>query len=217
MARKDLVNSVRTLLDMEGQIYLLIKALNTVFENTTPLNDIERNEWLNEQISLRDSLNTLLSNYSIILFDTFLKSYENRFIAVGLELELKKRVEIVRRVNKPGIDRLKRWSGLSDFRNTLAAHDFQAKKSSVSIYSREYGIKEYNIPNTNSEKNLFYKIISLCCWNIRQALPEIVKEIPWHERPLDRFKIIGKNVNCDEELDKIQEEMYRVYQSYFTL
>ena len=147
---KELLNVVNTLFHLHGQIKFAVKTLERVYENKDLLNSIKyEEEFFDKQTLFQTSINALISNNCIIMFSSFLDEYKN-FNSHNLEEEFKSRIESVRKQNKPGIDRIRKWKDIKDFRNHLAAHNF--KINGKSFFSNEVQNLEYKIPNTISIK-----------------------------------------------------------------
>lgn len=62
---------------------------------------------------------------------------------------------------------------LKNFRNQLAAHNFQIKNKSF-FKNENNKIFEYNIPDTLNEKKVIIKIMEKICLNITREFPEIL-------------------------------------------
>ncbi len=202
---KDLIYIINTLFNLHTQIKFTVTTLDRVFENKEYINNLKFNsEFFDNQIPFQTSINTVISNHCIILFWSFLEEYEN-FNPAKFDIDLQKRILQVRKLNKPGLDRIKKWKDLKDFRNHLVAHSFKIKGKS--FFSDEIKNLEYKIPNTISEKLLFLLITELICLNIRDEFPEVFLSIDPKSKMIDKFKIIGEEINVNDEGNKILSQM----------
>ncbi len=202
---KELLNLTNTLFHLHGQIKFAVTTLERVYENRNLINTIKYNgEFFDKQTLLQTSINALISNNCIVMFCSFLDEYKN-FNSHNLGIELEERIELVRKLNKPGIDRIKKWKDIKDFRNHLAAHNFKIKGKS--FFDNEIQNLEYKIPNTISEKKLFLLIIELICINIRDEFPEILLYMNPQTKMTDKLKIIGEEINFNEESKIIFSKM----------
>ncbi|MCB0744296.1 MAG: hypothetical protein KDC67_10360, partial [Ignavibacteriae bacterium] len=80
-------NVIQTLFHLETQIKFQIETLNKVFENDKILNQIKHDGFFKNKISFRDSLNSIISNYTIISFCSFLEEYTKFFTPSYVEAE----------------------------------------------------------------------------------------------------------------------------------
>ena len=195
---EELKNVVRTLFSLQTQVHHVVETLNTIGNNYELLRDIKL-ENFHVETNLEISSHSIISNYSIILFCSFMDEYDFFFNQNHLSSEFQNRINIVKQKNKPGIKRIKEWKDLKKFRNQIAAHNFRIKKKS--FFSDEFEQFTFKIPNKISEKNLFSGIIYLLCLNIRNAFPEI--KINSSEVMLDKMKLIGEEVDNEKELEKL--------------
>lgn len=198
---KKIQNVIQTLFQLETQIKFEIDTMNKVFENGDILNEIKLDGFFANQVSFRDSLNTIISNYTIIPFCSFLEEYNKFFTPSYAEQEFSERIKYVKKQNKPGIKRINEWKDLIEYRNVLVAHNFRKKNESV--FSTDFKNYSYKIPNTNSEKNLFYGIIHLICLNIRDEFLDVVLTINPKYIMTNQLNIIGEKVDSNKELNEL--------------
>lgn len=201
----ELLNFTNTLFNLHSQIKFAVTTLERVYENKNLINSIKYdNEYFDKQALFQTSINALISNNCIIMFSSFLDEYAN-FNSHNLGKEIEDRIEYVRRQNKPGIKRINKWKDIKNFRNHLAAHNF--KINGKSFFSDEVKNLEYIIPNTISEKKLFLLITELICLNIRDEFPEILFYMDPENRMIDKMKIIGEEIDFEEESKVIHSQM----------
>ncbi|WP_298498364.1 hypothetical protein [uncultured Algibacter sp.] len=205
MENENLVNVLKTLFHLQTQINLTVESLNEIEQNQKILEKIQIENYFDNSMNLKISTSGILSNYSIILFCSFLEEYHKFFNLGHLKSVDRNLILSVKNKNKPGIRRINKWTGLIDFRNQLIAHNFRIKDKS--FFSKEKLLYDYKIPNSLSEKNLFSGIIYLICLNIRDAFPEIISKLNLNERMVDKLNLIGENVDNENELKKLFDKM----------
>ncbi len=201
----ELLNVTNTLFNLHSQIKFAVTTLERVYENRDSINSIKyNNEFFDKQTLFQTSINAIISNNCIIMFSSFLDEYAN-FNSHKLGKEMEDRIEYVRKLNKPGVKRINKWKDIKSFRNHLAAHNF--KINGKSFFSDEVKYLEYKIPNTISEKKLFLLITELICLNIRDEFPEILLFMNPQYRMIDKMKIIGEQIDFEEESKIIFSQM----------
>lgn len=203
---KKLENIVQTILHLQTQLMIQVNTLNTVFENYILLNKVDlKDEFLNtSNVKFGQSISTLLSNYSIILFNSFLDEYNNHFIPSKCEPEFSTRIKHLRNNNKIILKRINEWNDIKKFRNEIAAHNFRIdSREKKSFFSDEIEELKYKIPNTISEKLLFVELTKKICQNITSEFTELDYDKILKFKMVQKLNIIGKEVNLREELEKI--------------
>ncbi|MDO1501129.1 hypothetical protein Q2T40_13395 [Winogradskyella maritima] len=196
---------IQTLFSIDTQIKLQIETLNKVYVNKNFIDKIKHEGFFADQISFKNSLVSIISNHTIISFCSFLEEYNKFFSPSYVEDHFSRRVNYIRKKNKPGIKRINKWKDLNDFRNVIIAHNFRKKKES--FFSTEFKNYDYIIPNSNSEKNLFYDIIHLICLNIRDEFPDIILTINPKFKMTDNLNIIGEDIDNKKEIEELVKLM----------
>lgn len=202
---KELTNVIKTLIHLQSQIFLLVETLNEIGNNHEALREMKLNNFFDKRMNLENSSHTLISNYAIIMFCSFMDEYEERFNIHFLKSVDPERILKVKEKNGAGIKRIKKWKDLGDFRNYMAAHNFRIKGKS--FFSNEFEKFIFKIPNTVSEKNLFSGIIFLICLNIKSEFPEIFNSLESGELMLHKMEIVGEKVDYEKELEVLSERM----------
>ena len=113
----ELRNVILTLLNLQSQIHAVTKSLNKVFENHKHIDELKYEGYLENRVTLSGSLNGILSNYTIILYCSFLDEYNQKFVVSNFDESYKDRIISCRKKNKPGLKRINQWPDLFDFRN----------------------------------------------------------------------------------------------------
>lgn len=201
----DLVYSIKTLFHLQGQISFIVETLTEVGNNSKELKKIKLENFFNSSINLELATHTLLSNYAIILFNSFMDEYEKKFIISIEDFKYENKMLKIKNKNKPGILRIKQWKDLKKFRNYFAAHNFRIKNES--FFSEKFEKIELEIPNTLSEKKLFSGIVLLICLNIKNEFYELVSKFDGNETMLDKMKFKGAQINYEKELSELRDLM----------
>ena len=205
MENEKLLNVLKTLFHLQSQINLTVESLNEIDKNKKKLENIKIENYFDDSFNLKISTSGILANYAIILFCSFLEEY-HKYFNIGHLKDIDEKIIVkIKKQNKPGIKRINEWTGLTDFRNQLLAHNFRIKNES--FFSNRKETINYKIPNSLSEKNLFSGIIYLICLNIRDGFPEIIKKMNLNERMTDKLNLIGENVNTENELKLLFDKM----------
>lgn len=196
---------IKTLFNLQAQINLSVETLNEIYNHSEIFKGIYLENFSQEKMGLEPSVHTLISNYSIIQFCSFLDEYNNYFKPNYCEKEFEERIIKVRKKNSIGLKRIKKWKDINAFRNHLVAHNLRINNKS--FFSEEFEKLEYKIPNKISEKNLFSGIIYLICLNIRNEFMDVILTFNPFESMLDKLKIISEDVDNEKELEELAELM----------
>ena len=202
---KEITNVIKTLFHLQTQIHLLVETLNEIGNNYKTLREIKFDNFFDQRITLEDATHTLISNYAIIMFCSFVDEYEKYFTPQFLKDVDSKRILSVRSRNQPGLKRIRKWKDLHKFRNFLVAHNFRNKGKS--FFSEEFEKFTFVIPNKVSEKNLFSGIVHLICLNLKSEFPEVVNSLQEGELMLDKIEFICEDVDNEQELTELMERM----------
>ena len=82
---KEITNVIKTLFHLQTQIHLLVETLNEIGNNYKTLQKIKFDNFFDQRINLEDATHTLISNYAIIMFCSFLDEYEKYFTPLYLK------------------------------------------------------------------------------------------------------------------------------------
>ena len=183
---------------------LSIYTIDEAIKNNELLSLVKFPEEFIQKIGFRKSVIALVSQYSLIQFCSFLDEYK-KFNPNHIEKDYSERILKVRDRNKYGIQRINQWKGLYEYRNQIAAHNFDIKKESI---LRKKELTTYNIPDTFQEKFLFYKISEKICQNIFEEFTEIRDNINLDFNLDKKLNIVkNSNFNLTEELELIKKNM----------
>lgn len=201
----ELKNVIKTLFNLQTQIFLIVETLNEIDDNQHMLKKIKLQNYFDKSMNLQNSSHALLSNYSIIMFSSFIEEYNKYFNPSHLSSVSSERIQRVKKKNIAGMKRIKKWKDISRFRNHMIAHSFRFNRES--FFSENIKKLEFKIPNTLSEKNLFAGITNLACMNIRDEFMEYVVQFDNNQVMLDKMKLIGENIDNEKELIELYNQM----------
>ncbi len=202
---EEITHVIKTLLKLRAQIILCVETLNEILDHNLELKEIKLDNFPNYEVNLGQSCYSIVSGHSIILFCSFLDEYENYFNANYLKNMDSTRILKVRNKNKPGLDRIKKWKDLKNFRNYFAVHSFRIKGKS--FFSSDFEQFTIKIPNTLSEKNLFAGIVNLICINIFNEFVEIAQIINIEEDMLIKMIFIEEHIDNIQEIIELKDKM----------
>ena len=201
----EVTHIIKTLLKLRAQIILCIETLNEILEHNEELKDIRLENFPNYEVNLGQSSFTIVSNHSIILMCSFLDEYEGYFNTHYLKNTDPSRILKIRTKNKPGLDRIKKWKDLKNFRNYFAVHNFRIKGKS--FFSEDIETITMKIPYTLSELTLFAGILNFICINILNEFSEIAQTIDIEENMLVKLLITEEHIDAGKELTELKNKM----------
>ena len=150
-----------------------IYTLDETIKNEKQLNKIPFADDFLQKTGFPNSIRAIVSQYSIVQFCSLLDEYKN-FNPKHIGKEYTERILKVRKINKYVLQRINKCKNLYEYRNQIAAHNFEIKKKSILIKNE---LTEYNIPDTLEEKYLFYKITEKMCRNIFKEFKENIASL----------------------------------------
>jgi len=200
----NLESNLNTLVLLATRIKLSVVTFEKIIENKDYLNKISYSESFYQKTGFQKSLQGLISEHMIIQFCSFLDEYK-KFNPKNIGEEYTERFKILSSKNKYGVKRINQWKNLYEYRNQIAAHNFDIKNRP--ILSKEE-MTEYSIPNSFNEIFIFYKICEKICHNIFNVFPEFIEKIDLNIKLGDKVKY-KKNLNLDfeKELELIEQKM----------
>ena len=196
---EELKNVIKTLFHIQNQIKVLTETLNVNYKSENIHPDVKYGSLPNYSINFQNSITAILSNYHIILLNSFLDEYHKHFNDKYLGIEFEEAIKELKKRNGNYMKRINVWTDIKSYRNHIAAHNFRNNNKSLFSISNE--IPSYKIPNTISKKNLVCGILELMCRNIIEAFPAICYHLNPNEIMLDWFKINSENVDVQLELN----------------
>ncbi|CAN5523400.1 hypothetical protein BH11BAC3_BH11BAC3_37290 [soil metagenome] len=115
------------------------------------------------------------------------------------------RINRLKKMTKPVLKRLNKWTNFKDYRNQLLAHNLRVDGNS--IFDNNFGRKDYKIPYTNSESILLANMIKIIMNCIGTEFPELIKKLDWTENILSKTNFEFNEVNVAEEVADIWEQI----------
>ena len=203
--QEELTHVIKTLLKLRAQFFLCIESLNEILDHNLELKEIKLDNFPNYEVNLGQSCYSIVSNYSIILLCSFLDEYENYFNIHHLKNVNSDRILKVRTKNKSGLDRIKKWKDLKNFRNYFAVHSFRIKGKS--FFSNDFEQFTIKTPNSLSEKNLCVGIVNLICESILNEFNEISQIIDLEENMLSKMTFIEEHIDFRKEIIELRKKM----------
>jgi hypothetical protein len=204
----NLKSNLYSLAFLATHIKTSVYTLDETIKNIKKLDEIKFSDNHLKTMKYSDSLRISLTRQSIILFCSFLDEYNN-FSKKHIGIQYSERINSVKFKNQYGIDRIKKWGNLYEYRNQVAAHNFDIKQGrsvKKSILKNDY-IKTYNIPDTLLEQILFYKIVRKICNNIFDEFIEIRDHFDFDFNLNSKINIQNNKINLEQELSLIDENM----------
>lgn len=194
-----LLESYKSLIHLGTQVSFFIEVHDTYTENEVLLNQIKfKGHYAN--IPLAKGISGSLLNYSIIIANSFFDEYNKEFTS-SKHPEYKDRINRLKRITKPVLKRLSKWTNFKDYRNYILVHSFRFKEKSV--FDKDFKPFKFNAPHTNSEIILLanlMKVVTIC---IAQEFPELITRLDMTENILSKIDFEWNEVDIDKELETI--------------
>ncbi len=194
-----LLESYKSLAHLGTQILFFIEVHNTYTENEVLLNQIKfKGHYSN--IPLAKGISGSLLNYSIIIANSFFDEYNEEFTSAK-HPEYKDRINRIKKITKPVLKRLSKWTNFKDYRNYILAHSFRFKDKS--IFDKDFKPFRFNAPHTNSEIILLANLMKVVTTCIAQEFPELVANMSVKENILSKINFEWNEVDIEKELETI--------------
>lgn len=159
-----------------SSIYHLVFFGNLIGNYEKALRDLNKTDL--DKID-RDSdyaLYTAVFCQTLILTDSLLDEYDKFFTSTD-EIQ-KERISRTKKIVKPAIDRIRRWTDLKNFRNNVLAHNLRIKNQhQVSVFISGKWHK-YNIPSSTLDLQILFGCIS--------QITNIISNV--HSKEYEQFK-----------------------------
>ena len=198
-----LLASFKTLSHLATQIFFFIEIHETYTENADYLNKVKfKGHYLN--LSLAKAISGSLLNYSLIISSSFFDEYNEEFNSARIP-EYANRINRLKKLTKPVLKRLNKWTDFKDYRNQLLAHNLRI--NGKSIFDNDFGRKDYKIPFTNSESILLANMVKIIMNCIATEFPDLLQKLDWTENILNKTNFEFREVNVLDEVDEIWEQI----------
>jgi len=202
---EDITNSLKTLSHIATQIDMLLHLSRVTYTNRAAL---DQNILLEGYYRGEKYSTTMLSvnlNNVIIFANAYLDELNGQLTPAKYPADAEK-ILAYRRVVKPALKRIRKWTHLKDLRNELLVHNYRVKD--VSIFSVAYQKKEYNAPAKDQEILLLGDLILLINKQLFAFFPEeIGSMLAVKERIIDKYKATDNPINYREEIAAITQQV----------
>lgn len=197
-----LLESYKILSYLGSQIFFFIEIHNTYTENEETLNKIKfSGHYSNLAFAKAISGNHL--NYLLIIANSYIDEYNENFTPSKHPSYLA-RINRLKKITKPILKRINKWTHFKDYRNHILAHNFRIKGQS--IFAKDFQTFHFKAPHTNSEIVLLAELIRMININIAFEFPELLDDKYYTETILDKISFDYNEVNIQNELNQLSEE-----------
>jgi hypothetical protein len=194
-----LLESYKSLAHLGTQVLFFIEVHQTYSENENVLNQIKfKGHYAN--IPLAKGISGSLLNYAIIIANSFFDEYNEEFTS-SKHPTYKDRINRLKKITKPVLKRLNKWTNFKDYRNYILAHSFRFKDTS--IFDKDFKPFKFNAPHTNSEIILLAELMRIVTTCIAQEFPELLVQMNSKENILSKIDFEWNEVDIDKELENI--------------
>jgi hypothetical protein len=194
-----LLESYKSLAYLATQVLFFIEVHKTYSENEELLNKIKfKDHYAN--IPFAKGISGSLLNYSIIIANSFFDEYNKEFTS-SKHLEYRDRINRLKKITKPVLKRISKWTNFKDYRNYILAHSFRFKDKS--FFDNDFKPFKFNVPHTNSEIILLANLMKVVTSCIAQEFPELATNTTMTENILSKMDFDWNEVDIDKELETI--------------
>jgi hypothetical protein len=198
-----LVESFKILGSLGTQILFLIEAHETAMANVEILLGIKfKGHYENHPFP--HSISSMAQNYAFVMCSSFLDEYNEEFTP-HKHPEYSDRIKRLKRINKPVMRRINKWTDLKDYRNIVLAHNYRIK--GTSLFAADNKSWYFNVPHTDDEMVLLSRLIPIITMQIVQEFPEIIPAIDFLENLQSKLKFDYPCVDIDAEINAIWDEV----------
>ena len=204
-----LVESYKTLTFLLTQIFFFKEIHETFTDNEEKLNSIKfKGHYANQPFAKSISGNHL--NYMILLANGYLDEYHDNFTAIK-HPDYAERITEIKKLTKPVVKRIGKWTNLKDYRNNILAHNFRVKGQS--IFASDFEPIHLKAPHTNSEIMLLAELLSIINTTIIQKIPGLLAGINFREPLFNKITYEYIEVDIEKELNEIKVQMLEIDKS----
>jgi hypothetical protein len=198
-----ILESYKILSYLASQIFFFIEIHNTYMENEETLNQIQfKGHYANLPFAKAISGNHL--NYLLIIANSYIDEYNENFVPSKHPL-FADHLSRLRKINKPILKRISRWTNFKKYRNYILAHNFRIKEQS--IFDKDFKKFHFKVPHTNSEIILLAELIRMININIAIEFPDLLDDRHYIETIMDRISFEYTEVNVKNEIEKLIQEV----------
>lgn len=191
-----LIASYKVLSHLATQVLFFIEVHETYADNELYLNQVKfKGHYSN--MPLAKAISGSLLNYSLIICNSFFDEYNEEFTS-SKHPEFADRINRLKKITKPVIKRLSKWTDFKNYRNHLLAHNLRV--NGVSIFDTGFLKKDYKIPHTNTEIILLANMTKIITCCISSEFPELVENLDWNENILSKTNFEIVEVDIEKEI-----------------
>lgn len=194
-----LLASYKVLSHLATQVLFFIEVHETYSDNELYLNQV-RFKGHYSNMPLAKAISGSLFNYSLIICNSFFDEYNEEFTS-SKHPEYTDRINRLKKITKPVIKRLSKWTDFKNYRNHLLAHNLRV--NGVSIFDTGFLKKDYKIPHTNTEIILLANMMKIITYCISLEFPELVENINWNENILSKTNFDIVEVDIEKEIAEL--------------
>lgn len=198
-----LLASFTTLSHLANQVSFFSQVYETYIENEDYLNKVKF-KFPYSDIPLAKGISGSLLNYSLIISNSFFDEYNEQFIAVK-HPNYANRINNLKKITRPVLNRLKKWINFKDYRNHILAHNFRI--NGVSIFDKNFQKKNYSIPFTNSEVMLLANMVKIVLNCITLEIPELLENFNFSDTILSKTTFDYNEVDVTKEFQEIWRQI----------
>ncbi len=198
-----LLESYKTLAHLKSQVLFFIEVHKTYTENEVLLNQIKFKGHYAD-LPLARAISGSLLNYAIINSNSFFDEYNEEFTPTK-HPEYKDRIIRLKKITKPVLNRLNKWTNFKEYRNSILAHSFRFKGQS--IFDKDFKPFKFKAPHTNSEMILLANLMNIVMICIAQEFPELVENMSLTENILSKIDFEWNEVDINKEVETILDQI----------
>lgn len=194
-----LLASFKVLSTLATQIFFFIEVHETYSQNAGYLNVLKFKGYYSK-FPLAKAISGSLLSYSLIIINSFFDEYNEEFTA-SKHPEYAERINKLKKITKPVLKRLSKWSDFKNYRNHVLAHNLRV--NSISMFDPEFSKKDYKVPQTNSEIILLANMVKIITHCISLEFLELFKNFDWSENILSKINMELVEVDVDKEIEEL--------------
>lgn len=183
----------------------LADAFHTILVNQENLKNIpinQRSGISHKQGNLVSAMIASIGELVMITSLSWLEEYEEQITPINLP-EYQDKVSKYKYICKPVVKRIKKWSGLREYRNVVLAHNL--KISGVSVFSPNFKPIELKLPGDETEMILLISLIEFAC-NLFIQIFHDENEIKIVYL-FDKLKRITERIDFNDDFSDIQKSV----------
>ena len=202
--------SFKTLGDLATKIKLHQEVHSESMKNKDILNQIHLSTFYqNKNLSFQNIISSSSLNWIIIDTISFIDEYEKKLTAYNYP-NYSDKILLLKKINNPALRRIKKWTDLKKYRNTILVHNLTIKNKH--IYSFQNPIK-YNYPKNNDEVKLLSDLILIISKNIGFVFNKLVNEIDFSTSIANLILTNKNEINFKLEIKNVVNEIEAIKKS----